>query len=182
MAAWRPRLPLRSSRAAGPGPLGGTCCHQRQAVGVGETVECGLPCPLDFPCVGLAVGELVGTAVAVLVGDGVDPAVEDGLADLLADGEELGVADVLVPGADDDPGCPGPVPPAPLCEPTVPPTVAWSNGRVPACCGFCFAVAGACGAAHCVKGACGPPVIATTTATRQAAIAAIEPNPANRRI
>jgi len=72
----------------------------------------------------VAVGELVGTAVAVVVGDGVDPAVGDGWADLLADGEEPGVPDVLVPGADCDPGCPGPVPPPLPREPTVPPAVA----------------------------------------------------------
>jgi hypothetical protein len=99
-----------------------------------------------------------------------------GLADLPVDG--AGVGDPA-PGAEGDPGWPGGLP---LFEPGAPAAVSWSSGLVPACCGLCCAVAGGCGAAHCVNGACGPPVIATTMATRQAATAAIEPNPANRRI
>jgi hypothetical protein len=156
-------------------PLGGAGWHRGQAVGVGVAVLCGLPWVVpDFPCVAVtvALAEPVGVAVA----DGVDPAEVDGLADVLADGGDV----VPVAG---DPGWPGavpPVPPPPSPEAGTPLTVAWPRGTVPACCGSCLTAAG--GPAHCVNGACGPPVIATTTATRHAAIAAMKPKPANRRI
>jgi hypothetical protein len=129
-------------------------------------VLCGLPCALDFPrpgFVAFVVGELA------IVADGMGPAVGDGLAD----------GGAVVPGAE-DPGWLGAVPPVPPPPPEAgtPLTVAWPRGTVPACCELC--VAGDCGATHCVKGACGPPVIATATATRHAAIAAMDPKPANR--
>ena len=140
--------------------------------GLGDLVSPGGVFPALLVGVGDADPDGVELADGPVVGEGmpVGETVPDGLGVTGHVPPPPGVPFAPVPVPPFPP--PGAMPPA-AGEPAVPPDPCWPAPPV-------WWAAGVAGTAHWVNGACGPPVIATTTATRQQASTPPVPMPANR--